>query len=96
MAEVKDPLEEKLKALRSPKMPAAVEARIRRRLAAEALRHPPGRARRFARRGSYGQWVLLLALLLTASWVLRHTVAPVLRAAWERAHCLVETPPRKR
>jgi hypothetical protein len=92
VAEVKDSLEEKLKAVPGPEMPAEVEARIRKRLMAETPRHPPGKALRFAKRVPYGQLVLLMALLLTAGWVLQHEVAPVLRAAWERVHCLVETP----
>ena len=94
MANVKDSLEEKLKELRGPEMPSEVEARIRERLKAEALR-PRGRARRFMKRGSRGQFLLLLSLLLTAGWVLRHEVAPVLRSAWERAHCLVDPGAKK-
>jgi hypothetical protein len=95
VAELKDSLEEKLKALRGPEMPSEVEARIRKRLRTESLRRPPGKTRRFTQRGSYGQLMLLLTLLLTAGWVLRHDVAPVLRAAWERAHCLIDPGAKK-
>lgn len=92
---MKASLEDKLNMLRGPKMPSAVEARIRKRLIAEALRHPPGKPRPFGRRGGYGQLMLLVALLLTAGWVLRQHVAPVFQAAWERAHCLVDPTVRK-
>ncbi len=90
-----DPIEERLKAARGPAMPSEVEARIRMRLRAELPRHRPGKTRRLARRGPYGQLLLLLALLLTAGWVVRHQVTPVLQAAWERVHCVVDPGARK-
>ena len=90
MDTVKETLEDKLEAMRGPAMPPDVEARVRQRLQAQTQRHPLAKPRRSLLHASYGQLALLLALLLVAGWVLRHEVAPVLRAAWERAHCLVD------
>lgn len=86
MDKVKHSLEDKLERLRGPAIPVEVEARIRRRLQTEATR-PPSKVRRFGQRVSPGQLALLLVLLLLAGWVVCHEVVPVLRDAWERAHC---------
>jgi hypothetical protein len=95
MNKVKRSLEDKLKAMRRPTMPPEVEARIRQRLRSEAQRRPSVRPRRRARRVSYAQVALLIVLLAAAAWVVRRNVLPVLRAAWERAHCLVDSAPGK-
>ena len=95
MEQVND-LEDRLEALRGPAMPAEVEGRIRQRLRGEALRHPSVRRLRPARRVSFAQIALLFVLLATAAWVVRNNVMPVLRAVWERAHCLVDSSQGKR
>ena len=95
MGEVKQSLEDKLMSLRGPAMPRDVESRIRTRLMGEAAERPAARRPavkpwRFVARPSLVQLALLLVLAGAACWVLRSEVAPVLRAAWERAHCLIE------
>src|SRR5258708_7318784 len=90
MDKVKDSLEDRLEALRGPAMPSDVEAHIRQRLLAETGRRPSTPARGGKRRALPVQWMILAVLLLTAAWVVRQEVMPALRAAWERAHCLVE------
>ncbi len=89
---MKDTVEDRLAALGGRPMPPGVEERIRRRLAAGGpYRRAP--ARRVHRIGSLHQWIVLAMLVIIAAWTVRLQVLPVLRAAWERAHCLVE--PRK-
>ncbi|HZT42475.1 MAG TPA: hypothetical protein VFA07_09795 [Chthonomonadaceae bacterium] len=83
-------MEKRLEALRGPVMPAEVEARLRQRLWEESLRRPSVRRLRSARHVSLAQVALLAVLLATAAWVVRHSVMPVLRSAWERVHCLVD------
>ena len=73
-------------------MPEEVESRVRRRLQAEMA---VSRANKFLRRAPAWQLVVLLSLLIAAGWVFRAQVAPVLREAWERAHCLVDPSAKK-
>ncbi len=95
MDKLKDPLEDKLETLDSPAMPAAVEARIRQRLRSGAANSNHSAARRILQSGTAIQLVVLFALLLVAGWVFRQQVAPVMRQAWERAHCWVDPSARK-
>ena len=95
MDKLKDPLEEKLESLESPAMPAAVEARIRQRLRAEAAKSTHSAARRILQSGVAVQLFVLFALLLVAGWVFRQQVAPVMRQAWERTHCWLDPSAKK-
>jgi hypothetical protein len=77
-------------------MPQDVEARILQRLASATGRRPSRSPRGIGRRASVLKWLILAVLVLTATWVVRRNVLPVLRAAWERAHCFVDPPKGKR
>jgi hypothetical protein len=92
MDNVNRSLEDNLEDLRGPSMPEEVESRVRRRLQSEMLAKP---ADRMLRRASAWQLALLLSLLAAAGWVFRSQVAPVLRDAWERAHCLIDPSAKK-
>lgn len=94
--EDKNELERRLEAMRGPAMPADVEARIRQRLQSEAQFRPSARRLRPTRRVSLAQIALLAVLLAAAAWVVRKSVMPALRSAWERAHCLVDPSQGKR
>jgi len=94
MANVNDPLEDKLQATQGPAMPPDVETRVRQRLHAEldimavrlkTKRTAPGtQARRFLQKASYAQVLLLVVLTIVAGWVVVHELIPVLQSTWER------------
>jgi len=77
-------------------MPQDVEARVRQRLASAMGRRPTRSPRGSGLRTSVIKWLILAVLVLTATWVVRRNVLPVVRAAWERAHCFVDPPKGKR
>ena len=86
-------LEDRLEALHGPMMPADVEARVRHRVFERP--EPASNKGRLTLRASYAQLIVLLVLLVAAGYVFKSSVGPVLRSAWERAHCLVDPGAKK-
>ena len=88
-----DQMDERLRRAGGPKMPELMEARVRRRIRSEMFREPR-RSERIHLPPLAWKLIALAALLVAAGLVFRSQVTPVLRAAWERAHCLVDPPER--